>query len=161
MINSVKLGQLLLCSHRLRLKGLNVSIKWRGLRVTHFKGANTSSYSYCDVQLLRQTNSDVTLIVRSTRKNRLSLYAMLNVCCLLACIYKEKGKWDIHINNNDLEWFLYPNSVALNVVVEWLALLLCICHVLGSNLSLKTGYIDWLSWDSSVPPIKCGNSALN
>jgi hypothetical protein len=40
----------------------------------------------------------------------------------------------------------------LNVSAEWLALLLHIWKVLGSNLSSRTGYPDWgFSWVSSVP----------
>jgi hypothetical protein len=47
-------------------------------------------------------------------------------------------------------------------MVEWLALLLYIQEVLGSNLFSETGYPDWgFSWFSSVPPDKFRDITLN
>jgi hypothetical protein len=41
----------------------------------------------------------------------------------------------------------------LNILAKWLALLLCIWGVMGSNLSPETGYADCgFLWFSSVPP---------
>jgi hypothetical protein len=49
----------------------------------------------------------------------------------------------------------------LNVVVEWLTLLVHIQEVTGSNLSPGTGYLAWRSWFSSVIPGKFRESTLN
>jgi hypothetical protein len=49
-----------------------------------------------------------------------------------------------------------------NVMVEWLALLLRILEVPGSNLGPETGHSDWgFSWFSSIPPGKCQDSTLS
>jgi hypothetical protein len=49
----------------------------------------------------------------------------------------------------------------LNIVVEWLTLLLCIQEVLGSNLGPETGYPDCgFSWFSSVLTGKLWDSTL-
>jgi hypothetical protein len=48
-----------------------------------------------------------------------------------------------------------------NVVVKWLALMLCIRVIPGSDLSLETGYHHWdFSWFSSVTPGKCRDCPL-
>jgi hypothetical protein len=50
----------------------------------------------------------------------------------------------------------------LNVMIEWLTLLLCIQEIPGSNLGLESGYPDCgFSWLSSVPPGECQDSTLN
>jgi hypothetical protein len=46
------------------------------------------------------------------------------------------------------------DSITPNIVIEWLALLLHVREVRGSNLGSKTGYRDLLSWFFSVPPGK-------
>jgi hypothetical protein len=49
-----------------------------------------------------------------------------------------------------------------NIMVQCLALLLCIWEVSGSCLGLETGYADWdFSWFSIFPPGKCWDSTLN
>jgi hypothetical protein len=53
-------------------------------------------------------------------------------------------------------------TVIPDVMVEWLALLLRIREVPGSNLGPETDYPDWgFSWFSSVFPGKCRDSTLN
>jgi hypothetical protein len=43
------------------------------------------------------------------------------------------------------------------IVVQWLALLLCIWEVPGSNVGPETGCCHWgFSWISSVPPVNAG-----
>jgi hypothetical protein len=55
---------------------------------------------------------------------------------------------------------LWPSS-GLNVVVEWLTLLLRILEVLDSKLGPETSYPDWgISWFSSILPSKCWDSTL-
>jgi hypothetical protein len=57
--------------------------------------------------------------------------------------------------------FVRTNSHPLNIMVEWLTLLLHLQEVPGSNLGLETSYPDWgFSWISSVPPGKCQDSTL-
>jgi hypothetical protein len=54
----------------------------------------------------------------------------------------------------------FVHHKSLNVVVEWLTLLVCIREVSGSNISPETGYRDCFSWFSSVPAGKCRDSTI-
>jgi hypothetical protein len=48
----------------------------------------------------------------------------------------------------------------LNVVLEWLTLLLRIREIPGPNLGTETGYTDWFLWFFSDPPGKCQDITL-
>jgi hypothetical protein len=43
---------------------------------------------------------------------------------------------------HEIVYQCYQTSVGPNVIVEWLALVLCIREVPGSNLGTETGYPD-------------------
>jgi hypothetical protein len=63
------------------------------------------------------------------------------------------------VTNVSIELSLPSSEV--NVVIEWVAILLHIREVPGSNFARNTDYLDYdYSWFSSAPPCNCGDSTL-
>jgi hypothetical protein len=67
-----------------------------------------------------------------------------------------------HAYSRSLVTFIQVTLIEPNTAKEWLALLLYILEIQGSNLYPETDYLDrGLSFFSSVSPGKCSVSNLN
>lgn len=101
--------------------------------------------NFCSYQFQFRPDATLIIILNKTERELFKLY-------VVTCSKNIKFSVRTSFLGCKITWIRANYSIAISFAVKWLALLLRIRGVPGSNLGPENGYRDWgLLWYSSVP----------